>query len=523
MGRREFTMHDCLEIWQHWHAGDSLRALERNLGVDRHTLRKYIRIAEEAGYTAGQPGVTAADWHALYRQAFPQLTAEQPVQALLVPYHDRIVAGLATNTVTTVWRRLVRDTGCPVSLRTFRRYCHTWRTTPREADVTVWRPDPPAGQEVPVDYGLMGSWTDPRTQQRRRIWAFSMVWSGSRYPFIWLTPTMDQVAWCQAHVAAFSFFGVVPHRVVLDNLKTGVVKADWYDPQLNKSYAECGTYYGFLIDSARAAHPKDKARVERPMPYVRDAFWRGEAWLSVDAMNAAAARWCRDEAGQRTHGTTGRRPREHFQTDEVPAAHPLPSPAWELATWTTATVGPDARCQVQRVLYSVPWRYLHRRLDVRVSAGEVRFYWQGECVKIHPRGRRGDRPYHDPADFPPDKLAYYMATPTRCRAQAADLGPDVTQVVEALLMTETSAHLRQVLGLLRLAETYGAARLDAACHRAVAYGDPRYQTVRTILLKAWDQQPLPPQPDPPACPPAGALLRGPSQFSTPAPDDAAPR
>lgn len=206
-----------------------------------------------------------------------------------------------------------------------------------------------------------------------------------------------------------------------------------------------------------------------------------------------------------------------------PRSPPLPSPAWELATWTTATVGPDARCPVQRVRYSVPWRYLHRRLDVRVSAGEVRFYWQGECIKIHPRGRRGDRPYDDPADFPPDKLADYMATPTRCRAQAADLGPPVTQVVAALLMTATSAHLRQVLGPLRWAETYGAARLDAAGHRAVAYGDPRYQTVRTILLKAWDQQPLPPQPAPPACPPAGALLRGPSQFSTPAPDDAAPR
>jgi hypothetical protein len=102
----------------------------------------------------------------------------------------------------------------------------------------------------------------------------------------------------------------------------------------------------------------------------------------------------------------------------------------------------------------------------------VLFYWQGECIKIHPWGHRGDRPYDDPADFPPDKLAYYMATPTRCCTQAAALGPHVATVVEALLTTETSAHLRQVLGLLRQADTYGAARLDAACHRAWTYGDP---------------------------------------------------
>ena len=512
MGRREFTMRDCCEIWQHWHAGDSLRALERNLGVDRHTLRKYIGIAQAAGYELGQPGVTLAEWQALYRQAFPQLMPAHPAHALLAPYHDRIVAGLATNSATTVWRRLVRDTGCSVSLATFRRYCRTLAATPRAADVTVWRPDPPPGQEVQVDYRLMGPWTDPRTHQRRRIGAFSMVWARSRYQFVWLTPTMDQAAWCIAHVAAFAFFGAVPHRVVLDNLTTGVVKADWYDPQLNKSYAELAASYDFLIDPARVAHPKDKARVERLMPFVRDAFWRGEAWPSVEAMNAAAVQWCRDEAGQRTHGTTGRRPAEYFPTEAAAAAHPVPPHPWDLATGTTAKVGPDARCQVQRVLYSVPWRYLGRRLNVRVSARAVRFYWQGECVKIHPRGHRGDRPVDDPADFPPDKLAYSMATPTRCRAQAATLGPHVVTVVDQLLATATSAHLRQVLGILRLAETYGAARLDAACHRADTLGDPRYPTIRTILLKAWDQQPLPAAG--PTAPAAGALLRGASQFST---------
>jgi hypothetical protein len=82
MGRREFTMQDCLEIWPHGHAGDSLRALERNLRVDRHTLRKYIGIAQAAGYQPGRPGVTLADWQTLYRQAFPHLTPAQPAQAL---------------------------------------------------------------------------------------------------------------------------------------------------------------------------------------------------------------------------------------------------------------------------------------------------------------------------------------------------------------------------------------------------------------------------------------------------------
>jgi len=142
MGRRAVAMQDRLEFWPHGQAGHSLRALERNLEVDRHTLRKYIGIASAAGYPPGQPGVTVADWLTLYWQAFPHLTSAQPAQTLLAPYHDRLAWGFVTNTVTTVWRRIVRDTGCPVSLRTFRRYDATLAQAP--------------GQEVRVDYGLKG-------------------------------------------------------------------------------------------------------------------------------------------------------------------------------------------------------------------------------------------------------------------------------------------------------------------------------------------------------------------------------
>jgi len=120
-------MHDVVEIWSHWYAGDSLWALERNLGVDRDTLRKYIAYATAAGLEPGGPPRRREDWIALARAGFPDgpLARPHPGQAVLAPYRDRIVAGLATNTATTVWQRLVADTSVTVSLRTFRRYCGT--------------------------------------------------------------------------------------------------------------------------------------------------------------------------------------------------------------------------------------------------------------------------------------------------------------------------------------------------------------------------------------------------------------
>ena len=109
--------------------------------------------------------------------------------------------------------------------------------------------------------------------------------------------TMDQASWTAAHVAAFDFFGGVPARLVPDNLKTGVDRPDLYDPKINRSYGELGTHYGTLIDPARARKPKDKPRVERQVPYIRDSFWRGREFTSLAEMQAAAMPWSRRSPG----------------------------------------------------------------------------------------------------------------------------------------------------------------------------------------------------------------------------------
>ena len=149
---------------------------------------------------------------------------------------------------------------------------------------------PPAGEEAQIDYGYLGSWVDPVGGRLRRMWAFVMVLACSRHVFVRPVLTMDQAAWTQAHVEAFAFFGGVPARLVPDNLRTGVERPDLYDPKINRSYAELAAHYDTLIDPARVRKPKDKGRVERPMPYVRDSFWRGREFTSIAADAAGRAR-----------------------------------------------------------------------------------------------------------------------------------------------------------------------------------------------------------------------------------------
>ncbi len=363
-------MRDLLEIYEHWQAGDSLRSMERNLGVDRHTLRRYIKAAEDAGI-GRQNRLSRSEWPAFIREngLRPRRGTDTKSAEALAPYQERILTGLKVNTVSTVWQRLVDEAKVSVSLSTFRRYCSGLGFEPDSAKVTVWRPDVPPGEEAQVDFGLMGRWVNPRTGHKERVWAFLMVLAYSRHQFLYYTTKLDVHAWTMAHVRAFEWFGGIPKRINLDNLKDGVIKPDLYDPQFNRSYQELATYYSCLIDPSRVEHPKDKARVERQMPYIRDSAWRGRDYPDIEDANNDALRWCRDVAGQRIHGTTGQRPYEVFLAEEQQALGKLPPIPWELALWQTAKVGPDSHCMAARGLYSVPWQLIGQELDVSASSG----------------------------------------------------------------------------------------------------------------------------------------------------------
>ena len=226
--------------------------------------------------------------------------------------------------------------------------------------------------------------------------------------------------------------------------------------------------------------------MERQVPYVRESLWQGQTFTSVDQMNKEALRWCREVAGKRIHGTTHQRPIDLFEAEERPAMLPLPPNKWEMATWTQAKVAPDSYCSVGGALYSVPWRYQGKTLMVRLVEKTVEFYYGEELVKTQPRRRDRDR-QTDPSDLPPDKIAFYQRTPQWCLRQAKQVGPDTFEAVSQLLTVNTLTYLRQAQGVLRLADSYGPLRLEAACRRALCFGDPRYRTVKNILVKGLDQ------------------------------------
>ena len=514
MARRRIMVRDVAEILEHWQAGRSIRAIARSLGADRSTIRKYIAAAKAQGYHPGPGGGPPQGWKAWVAETFPGLTERgrnRPTRAELERFREDIIAGLKETNAKTVWQRLKDDKGLTCSYNSLLRYVR--RELPgagKPVRITVLRPDPPPGEEAQLDFGYLGLWPDPLTGKGRRLWAFAMVLSHSRHIYARAVRRMDQVTWLESHVAGFKFWDGVPARLVPDNLKDGILKPDLYDPKFNRGYEELAHHYGCLIDPARAGKPQDKPRVERIIPYIRESFWKGRdfSMLSLEEINHALEQWCLKVAGMRIHGTTRQRPLEVFLSVEKSALKPLPPDPFEIATWYRAKVGDDCHVYVASSGYSVPYQYRGKVLDVRVTNTLVQCFLEHELVKTHLRAGKGKRST-DWNDYPPEKGAFFSRTPDWCRARAARMGEAAKEVVENLLADHLLHHLRQVHGILRLEEKYGSQRLNAACRRALDFGDPGYRTIKTILEKALDQQTAITAPEPAV---VKAFLRGPKEL-----------
>ena len=486
-------MIDVVEIYQHWYAGRSQHEMHASLDVDRKTIRKYLAPAIAAGMAPGGPPMTEQDWRELAAGWFPGLcdmTLRQVSWPQIEPHRDYIVKQLKDGvTVATIHQRLADEHGLAASVASLRRWVRAnLPEDARRAAVRVPRGGLEPGQEAQIDYGKLGMWFDRCLGRRRTVWAFVMVLCCSRHMFVRPTLRMDQAEWTAAHVEAFAFFGGVPARLVPDNLKTGVDRPDLYDPKINRSYAELAAHYGALVDPARACKPRDKARVERPMPYVRDSFWRGREFTSLEHMRAEAARWSSEVAGARAcRPLDGAAPAAVFTALEAPALRPLPAAPFVAATWSTAKVGPDIHAKVGATLYSLPWRYLGDTVHARATESMVQFFLAGELIKTHPRKERGKQT--DLGDYPPEKVAFHMRTPTWCRHRAAEIGPACAGVIAEMLAVNALFRLRAAQGVLGLADKHAPGRLEAACAKATAAGDPSYRTIKGILAAGTETTP----------------------------------
>ena len=343
MSGRRANMLDIREILRRVRLGESDRAIVKALGVSRKTVRKYREWAEQAGLPAGELPSTE-QLTALLQTSLPEAPPPQAPSAV-EPYRELVVRwreqGLECQ---AIWQRLRRDHGFKGAYSAVWRFVsHLEAATP---NVTV-RIEVKPGDEAQVDFGYVGLLLDPATGRRRKAWAFVMTLSWSCHMYVEFVFDQTVETWLRLHQHAFAFFGAVPRRIVLDNLKAAIVKACFEDPVVQRSYRELAEHYGFLLAPCRVRTPEHKGKVENGVHYVQRNLSASHDFADIHAANQGALVWIEQLAGQRIHGTTRQKPLVQFQEVEQAAMLPLPGEPYDLAVWKQVTRGPGLLRQLR--------------------------------------------------------------------------------------------------------------------------------------------------------------------------------
>ncbi|MGH2798498.1 MAG: IS21 family transposase [Thermoleophilaceae bacterium] len=462
-------MTDIREILRRVQLGERARRIARDLGVSRNTVAHYQRWAAQRGLLTGplpEPTTLAA------MLAAPSGPRPAQEQSLVEPYGEQVLAWHAQGVEgQAIWQLLAEQHGFGGSYSSIKRFLR--RVAPPTPRATL-RLEVAPGEEAQVDFGFGGLVRDPEQDRPRRAWVFVMTLSCSRHQYAELVFDQSVATWLRLHRAAFEFFGGVPRRVVLDNLRAAIVHAALYDPEVQRSYREFAEYYGFLIAPCRPRTPEHKGKVEQGgVHYVKRNALAGRAFRDLHDGNRHLLRWCVDTAGRRVHGTIKQMPLEVFDQVEHAALQRLPVTPWELTEWKRAKLHPDCHVVFAGAYYSGPHRLIGQRLWVRATECKVELYQDYVLIATHRRARPGQRRTLT-AHLPPDKVHFLLQTPTWCRARAADVGPACREFIEQLLGDRPLDRLRSAQGILRLSQRYSPTRLEAACARALAVGEYRY-------------------------------------------------
>ncbi len=467
-------------------------AIQRTSGLNRRTIRRYRAWATQHGLLTGDlppiEQLAALAQDTLLAPAPPQtVSSVEPFRALVLELHAAGVEGVAI-------RERLRERGFTGSLSAVYRFLT--QLTPAQPDVTV-RVETPPGQEAQVDFGYAGRMIDPATGALRKAWAFVMVLAWSRFMYVEFVWDQSVATWLLLHRHGFEFFGGVPHRVVLDNLKAGVTHADVDDPQIQHAYRECAEHYGFLVAPCRPRTPEHKGKVESGVHFVKRNFLGGRTSTTLSQANQDVLTWCQTTAGQRTHGTTKHMPLVQFRTTERPALQALPTSPYDLAAWKGATVARDCYVVFNQAFYSVPFRLVGQAVQVRGGAADVRIYtadWQ--LVATHQRATTAGERLTHLDHLPPTHRPGLLIGREMALDRATVIGSATQQVVRSLLADSVVDRLRTVGRILQLAERVGTVRLEAACARAIRYDAVSHQAIKAILAQGLDHEP-PPAPLPP--------------------------
>lgn len=492
MPAKRLSMRKIREILHlRWGESKSLRSTARSVRASPTTITDCVGRAKLAGLS--WPLREELDDAALEALLYP---AQPPsVEPRAVPDWNHVFRELRRKGVTLqlLWyeyKKVHPEDGYQYS-----QFCDLYRRFRGQLDV-VMRQEHRAGEKGFVDFSGDGlDIVDPQTGEVSKGELFVATLGASSYTYAEVFPSQELRYWIEGHLHAYEYFEGVPEITVPDNPKTAVLRACWYDPDLNPTYREMARHYKTAIIPARPRKPKDKAKVENAVLVTQRwilAALRNHTFFSIAQANEAV--WAKlEDLNERKFQKLDCSRRELWETVDRPALRALPITRYTFADWCSPRVNIDYHVELDKHYYSVLYTLVRKQVEARLTATTVEVFFKGNRVASHARSYVKGQHTTLREHMPPAHRRWAEWSPERIRNWATKVGPATARLAERIM--ESRAHpqqgFRACLGLIRLAKAHGNERMEAASTRALAVGAYSYRSVESILKLGLDRQPLP--------------------------------
>jgi transposase len=472
--------------------GISQRDIAASCQCSRNTIARVVTRAKELSLAWPlKEDLTDGDLEKTFFPDFTKPSSSRRMPDLENIHQEMVKSGVTLRLLWTEYCTICRL--CNDQPLMYSQFCYHYQKYAEKKRATMHIPRKP-GEQIEVDWaGQTAEVINDETGEIMPAYIFVAALSYSQYAYVEAFLAQNLECWIAAHVNMYRYFGGVSKILVPDNLKTGVERADWHDPTINKTYHEMAEHYDTAVIPARVRKPKDKPNAEGTVGIISTwilAALRQQKYFSLAELN-------RDI--QERLETFNRKPFQKkegsrlsiFLEQEKAWLLPLPKTPYELATWKIATVQLNYHIAVDKMNYSVPYEYIKRQVDVRITRQVIEVFFNNHRLCSHPRlyGYPGQYDTTD-AHMPLDHQIFVQWNAARFIAWAQKIGPNTEITTRAILSrfkVEQQGY-KSCLALIKLADKYSVTRLEAACQKALFYTlTPSYKSVKTILSTGQDK------------------------------------
>ncbi len=337
----------CMDVFTLRRQGHSIRSIAKKLGLHRDTVTKYLEKGELPRYTKGKRR-----------------------ESILSPYKEVIQDLLAEDAYQATWIfERIQHLGYPGGYDTVRHYVQGIKE--QQSRLAYIRFETEPGRQGQMDWGdFQVREPDGQTSS---VYLFVLLLGFSRAMYAEFVSRCTLETFMDSHIRAFHYLDGVPGEILYDNMKNVVTKRSGGRVEFNVEFLHFAHHYQFQPVPCPPYSPWVKGKVERPLHYIRERFWRGYRFDSLARANRDLLVWLNETANARLHGTHRQPIRERWQ-QEIPHLGSRPEVDYDTSVRVVRKVYRDCQVSYNGNRYVVPHHVVGKKILLKIKAGTIRFY-----------------------------------------------------------------------------------------------------------------------------------------------------